>query len=342
MLKKYSMSIEYVDICCGLAWGDEGKGKVVSQLSKEGEYDFVCRWAGGNNAGHTIYVDGKKYSTHLIPSGVFYGIKSIIGPGCVLNLRSFNEELNYLKENGFDISLVKVSPRAHIVTEEHIEEDKAKYEKTIGTTAKGIGPCYKDKYARTGKQAIDYLFDLEKHIWDEKLHGKVLCEGAQGFWLDIDYGNYPYVTSSTTLPYSACSLGFAPQKIRKIYGAVKIYDTRVGYDPDFPESLYDNEELKTIAKCGEEYGTTTGRMRKVNYLNVNKLIKSIKISGVTDLIVSKVDILEKLSIYKYYYNEKLLCFNNLQDMINGIEEVLNKECSEYLKEIIYSNNPEKI
>jgi len=124
------MNIKYVDICCGLSWGDEGKGKIVSQLSKSGEYDFVCRWSGGNNAGHTVYVGNKRYSTHLIPSGIFYGIKSVIGPGCVVNYDSFMKEVSYLKENGFDISLIKISPRAHVVSEEHIEEDKQKYSKT--------------------------------------------------------------------------------------------------------------------------------------------------------------------------------------------------------------------
>lgn len=336
------MSIEFVDICCGLAWGDEGKGKIVSQLSRENGYDFVCRWAGGNNAGHTIYVDGNKYSTHLIPSGVFHGIKSVIGPGCVINLDSFYQEIEYLKSKGFDTNLIKVSPKAHVVSNEHIEEDKKKYASKIGTTAKGIGPCYKDKYARTGKQVIDYSIDLQDYIWDEKLYGKVLCEGAQGFWLDIDYGNYPYVTSSNTLPYSACSLGFPPQKIRKIYGAVKIYDTRVGKDPDFPDSLCDDEELLSIAKAGEEYGTTTGRMRTVNYLNVDKLLYAINVSGTTDLIMSKVDILENLDIYKYYYEGKLFVFNTIKEMIDSIETVLEEKSNGFLKKILYSSNPECI
>jgi adenylosuccinate synthase len=334
------MNVEYVDICCGLAWGDEGKGKIVSQLSKD--YDFVCRWAGGNNAGHTIYVDGKKYSTHLIPSGVFYGKKSIIGPGCVVNIEAFHKEIEYLSENGFDTSLIKISPKAHVVMDKHIEEDKKKYASTIGTTAKGIGPCYSDKYARIGKQVIDYIVEFKDYIWDEKLYGKVLCEGAQGFWLDIDYGNYPYVTSSNALPYSACSLGFPPQKIRKIYGAVKIYDTRVGFDPDFPESLYDDKELTKIATVGEEYGTTTGRMRKVNYLDVSKLLKAINISGVTHLIISKVDILQELNICKYYYKNTLISCDSIDELQDQITNILRKEGSNHLIEIIYSSNPERI
>ena len=115
--------ITSVDVCFGCCWGDEGKGKIVAQLAKEGDYEFVCRWAGGNNAGHTVYVDGKKYATHLIPSGVFYGIKSIIGPGCVVNVKSFFAEIEYLQNNGFDTSLIKISPNAHIVLDKHLEDD---------------------------------------------------------------------------------------------------------------------------------------------------------------------------------------------------------------------------
>ena len=234
--------INYVDICCGLNWGDEAKGKIVSYLSKVGNYDFVCRWSGGNNAGHTIYKDGIKYKTHLIPSGIFYDIPSIIGPDCVVNKKSFFQEVNYLKENGFNTNLIFISPNAHVVTEEHISEDKKKLLNIQGTTGKGIAPCYKDKYARKGI-LVKNIPEFNNYLWDEKLYGNILCEGAQGFWLDINHGNYPYVTSSNTLPYGACSLGFPPQLIRKIYGASKIYDTRSGIDPFFPETLLKDNEL---------------------------------------------------------------------------------------------------
>ena len=151
------MDIEYVDICCGLAWGDEGKGKIVSYLSKDKKYDYVCRWAGGNNAGHTIYINNKKYKTHLIPSGVFYGVKSIIGPDCVLNIESFFKEIKYLDDNGFDTSLIKISPKTHIITEKHLNEDKtSNYYKKLGTTSSGIAPAYRDKFARVGKRVCDY------------------------------------------------------------------------------------------------------------------------------------------------------------------------------------------
>lgn len=341
MSKQENMKIKAVDICCGLAWGDEAKGKIVSQLSKNGNYDFVCRWAGGNNAGHTVFVNGKKYKTHLIPSGIFFGIKSIIGPGCVINKDAFEKEIRYLKENNFDTSLIKISPKAHIILPEHIEEDINKYKKLLGTTANGIAPCYRDKYGRTGKRVDNFKEDFKEYLWDEKLYGTILCEGAQGFWLDIDYGNYPYITSSTTLPYGACILGFPPQCIRHIYGAAKIYDTRAGLDPDFPSMLLDNEELLKIGDIGEEYGTTTGRRRTVNYLNLDLLIKAINITGTTHIIISKVDVLEKAKVYKYYHNSKLHNCLSLEHLMHNIRDILRDNC-QLLEFFKFSDSPEVI
>lgn len=331
--------INSVDIVSGLAWGDEAKGKIVAQLAKSGKYNYVCRWAGGNNAGHTIYINNQKYKTHLIPSGVFYNVKSIIGPDCVVNKKSFFEELNYLLEHGFNIDLVKISPKAHIITDEHIEEDKKKYLNTQGTTAKGIAPCYRDKYARTGIRVCDDP-DFKNHIWDEKLEGNILCEGAQGFWLDINYGNYPYITSSVTLPYGACSLGFSPKLINNIFGACKIYDTRSGIDPDFPEDLLNNMELLSIGDEGKEYGVTTGRRRKVNWLNLNKLSYAINVSGTTHLIISKIDILLKLNVYKLINND-IITFDTFDNMKDYIENYLHTNCTN-LTNIIYSDNVEYI
>ena len=330
------MSINKVDICIGLNWGDEAKGKIIAYLSKVKNYDFVCRWAGGNNAGHTIYIDGKKYTTNLIPSGIFYNKKSIIGPDCVVNKDSFTNEINYLKQNGFNTDLIKISPKAHIITNNHIEEDIKKY-KSQGTTSKGIAPCYRDKYARTGLLVKDDSF-FKEYLWDEKLYGDVLCEGAQGVWLDINYGNYPYVTSSTTLPYSACSLGFPTQCINKIYGATKIYDTRVGVDPLFPENLLDKELLE-LSKVGNEIGTTTGRSRRSNWLNLDKLICAINISGTTHLIISKIDIIEKVNIFKLIYKNSISRFNSVNELKEFINTIIKSKCK-YIEKIVYSDSVE--
>ncbi len=334
--------INNVDIVCGLSWGDEAKGKIVAQLAKSGNYNYVCRWAGGSNAGHTIYINNVKYKTHLIPSGVFFGVKSIIGPECVINKEAFYTEINYLKEHGFNTNLVKISPKAHVITSSHIEEDRQKYFKQQGTTAKGIAPCYRDKFGRVGTRVGDAenFYNFEHYIWDEKLEGNILCEGAQGFWLDINYGNYPYITSSTTLPYGACSLGFSPKLINKIYGACKIYDTRSGLDPNFPEELLNDMELLSICNEGKEYGVTTGRRRKVNWLNLNKLKDAINISGTTHLIISKIDIFKNLNLYKLLNND-IISFNSIDTMKEYIEAYLYNNCSQ-LENIIYSDNVENI
>ena len=334
--------ITNVDIVCGLSWGDEAKGKIVAHLAKSYKYNFICRWAGGNNAGHTIYIDGIKYKTHLIPAGVFFGIKSIIGPDCVVNKEGFFKEINYLKENGFDTSLIKISPKAHLVLENHIEEDKIKYFKQQGTTAKGIAPCYRDKYARNGIRVgdDDFIDDFKDFIWNEKLYGNVLCEGAQGFWLDINYGNYPFVTSSSTLPYSACSLGFSPKLINNIYGACKIYDTRSGLDPQFPEKLLNDLDLTLVGNTGKEYGVTTGRRRKVNWLDINKLKDAINISGTTHLIISKIDIFVELNIFKLK-NIDVISFETMESLKLYIEEYLCVYCKDLIQ-IIYSDDVENI
>lgn len=332
--------INYVDICCGLAWGDEAKGKITSELAKTNNYNYVCRWSGGDNAGHTIYINKKKYETHIIPSGVFYNIKSIIGPDCVVNKEGFLKEIEYLNKNGFNTDLVKISPKAHIVTDNHIKEDLSILNKSQGTTARGIAPCYSDKYKRIGMQVKD-VEELKEYLWDENLSGNILCEGAQGFWLDINQGNYPYTTSSVTLPYGSCSLGFAPQKIRNVYGAAKIYDTRSGIDSLFPEELLEDKELSKIIELGKEYGVTTGRKRKVNWLNVDLLIKAVNISGTTHLVISKIDILKQLNIYKLLHNNEIITFDNLDNLINYLNNLLICKCL-FLKDIIYSNNPYKI
>uniref|UniRef100_A0A6C0BTZ9 Adenylosuccinate synthase n=1 Tax=viral metagenome TaxID=1070528 RepID=A0A6C0BTZ9_9ZZZZ len=334
--------IHNVDICCGLAWGDEAKGKIVSELIKKNKYDWVCRWSGGNNAGHTIYIDNKKYATHIVPAGVFYGVKCFIGPDCFININALEQEMNYLKDAGFDTSNIYISGRAHIITDEHINIDNEKYKKQQGSTGTGIAPCARDKFARTGIQVKDCI-DFPYKVWNDiasPLYGDILCEGSQGFWLDINYGEYPYVTSSNTLPYSACSLGFTHNEIRNIYGAAKVYDTRVGVDPFFEFSSSESHKkiFNDIAKIGEEYGTTTKRLRKVEWLNLDKLIHAINISGTNILIISKIDILEKINKYVFIYKNIHKECNDIKNFQKDINNIILSNCK-YIEQIIYSDNP---
>ena len=329
--------IKAVDIIFGLAWGDEGKGKISNAISKN--YDIVCRWNGGPNAGHTVYINNKKYKTHIIPCGVFQNKLSVIGPNCVINIDKFFDEIEYLKKEGFDTSLIKVSPKANIITEKHIQYDLKFLKPKLGTTGQGIAPCYSDKALRIGKLAKDYL--EKQYLWDGELYGNILCEGAQSFWLDINYGNYPYVTSSETLPYSACSLGFSPKKIRDIIGVAKIYDTKSGVDPLFPELLWNDEDLNKIIELGKEFGSTTGRKRIVNWLRLDYLRESIKISGTNKLIINKCDILEDINKYKIITdNEYGPNHINFIDFHSMKEYIIN-EIKEYC-EIIFSGNKESI
>lgn len=282
------------DIVVGVQAGDEAKGKVTHHLCKNGNYTHVLRFNGGCNAGHTIYHEGKKFVTHHIPAGVFYGIKSIIGSGCVVNVKQFFRELKELKEGGIDVDgKVFIARNAHIITDKHLEQDGR--DNSIGTTKRGNGPAYRDKYNRTGLLAKDcpdlgpYLVDLY-----EEFHGqtrpKVLCEGAQGFDLDIDWGDYPYVTSSHCTTAGALLNAVPYNWIRNVWGVAKIYETYVGAktfetnDPAFP----------LLRKYGEEYGATTGRPRQCNWLNLDKLSKALKINGVNRLVVNKMDVMRQL------------------------------------------------
>jgi adenylosuccinate synthase len=329
--------IETVDVVYGLAWGDEGKGKIAAALAPK--YDWVCRWNGGPNAGHTVWVNGKKHKTHIIPSGIFAGKRCVIGAGCVINTDKFFKEIRYLRSEGFDTSLVKISPAAHIITEAHIDYDK-RHLGHLGTTGQGIAPCYSDKMIRCGKRAVD-VFESQ-WLWDGELDGKVLCEGAQSVWLDIDYGDYPYVTSSTTMPYGACSLGFPTQKIKRLIGVAKAYDTKSGVDPLFSESLWDDPALNRIIELGGEYGSTTGRKRLVNWLNLDFLKQSVQVSGCTELVINKCDVLKTLGLFKVYSSGCLREFKSFSEMQAFITSELITANFEYLHDIKWSGNAETI
>ena len=350
-------TVESVDIVYGADWGDGAKGKVVSHLSQfkhatsgilrteKKHYDFVARWAGGSNAGHTIFHNGVKYKTHIVPAGIFHGITSLIGPGCVVDLLGLKQEMESLDAAGFDTSLIKISPMTHIVQSKHIIFDKENLADKLGTTSRGIAPTYSDKYARTGLQFAKIAEESatwEEHLFDGRLYGNILCEGAQGFHLDIDWGNYPYCTSSVTLPYAACSVGFSPKKIRNIYAVTKIYDTRSGEDPVlFPDSLFDNPELDLIGTVGQEIGTTTGRRRKVNHMNLDRLIFALNTAGGNKLIISKCDILEQVKIFRLFYHGERRSFVSLDTMKEFITDRVMEECPE-VDRIYYSYSAETV
>jgi adenylosuccinate synthase len=330
--------IEFADVIVDLAYGDSGKGKVCHQLCKSGEYTHCIRFQGSNNAGHTIYHEGKKIVTHSIPTGVVMGIKSIIGPGCVMNVKQFFDELKELTEAGVKTEgLVYIAKNVHIITEEHLEQDRKDVK--IGTTKRGNGPAYADKYSRQGLRAEQvemlkpYLIDLYEELHSSKDKCRILFEGAQGFGLDIDWGDYPYVTSSSCTVGAAILNGVPPKKISKVWGVTKMYETYVGgkkYEPDEPI-------FKKIRELGNEYGATTGRPRQCNWINVSLLKKAIDINGVTDLVVNKVDILRSLGVWKAYDKKgSLLSFNSESMMKEWIAEQVPEV------KIHWSESPNKI
>jgi len=315
------------DVIVDLQYGDCGKGKIANYLCSENDYTHVVRYNGGCNAGHTIYHNGKKLVTHHIPCGVLHGIRSIIGPGCVLNLSQFFDEIEMLEEAGVDTKgLIKVASNVHIITDFHMAEDKKDTE--IGTTKRGNGPAYRDKYARRGMIAVE-IPDLQDYIVDmyEELHNnhdfeevRVLFEGAQGFGLDIDWGDYPYVTSSHCTVGGAILNGIPPQAIRDIWGVAKIYETYVGAK-DF-QGL--DPELDLIRELGEEYGATTGRARQINWLDMDLLERASKINGITKLVINKIDVLEKLERWKLFHGINVLEFQSAGSMYDYIEGQLEE------------------
>jgi adenylosuccinate synthase len=306
-------------------------------LVQTGDYTHSVRFNGSNNAGHTIYKDGKKIVTHSIPAGVLHGVKSIIGPGCVVNVDHFFDELDDLEDCGIDLNgLVYISKNTHIITSSHLEEDGR--DTKIGTTKRGNGPAYRDKYDRKGIRASE-VHELQPYMIDvyEEFHGKkgcsVLFEGAQGFYLDVDWGDYPYVTSSHCTVGSAVMNGVPPQKIRKVYGAAKIYETYVGTKKFEPDDLV----FEKIRELGNEYGATTGRPRQCNWLDIDNLVKAAKINGVTDLVVSKMDILRSVGVWCLYYRGKKLTFSSEM----GIKEFIANQIGSDVT-IYWSDSPENL
>lgn len=333
-------------VVVGAQWGDEGKGKIVDLLTKYS--DYIVRFQGGNNAGHTLVVDGKKYVFHIIPSGILYQEKvCMIGNGVIIDPGVLLSEMAELKEKGLEVnpSRFMISENAHLIMPYHSQLDQAKEsvlceQKKIGTTGRGIGPCYMDKVGRVGikmgdlldeslfrdklKEAIEeknflltkkfnapavdfdsvyrasmehaeklgpYLCNTSVVLDDARRAGKnILFEGAQGTQLDIDHGTYPFVTSSNTVAGNACNgSGFGPSHIDAVVGIMKAYTTRVGAGP-FPTELFDatGEELQNK---GHEFGATTGRRRRCGWLDGVVANDAVRLNGVTDWALTKLDVL---------------------------------------------------
>ena len=337
-------------VVVGTQWGDEGKGKITDFLSANAE--VIARYQGGDNAGHTIVIDGKKFKLHLIPSGIFFPEKiSVIGNGVVVNPKSLVKELAYLHEEGVSTDSLRISDRAHVILPYHIELDRlqeeSKGDNKIGTTIKGIGPAYMDKAARVGIRIADLLdrdvfaerlrinleeknrqftklYDAEALSFDDIFeeyyeygqqikqyvtdtfvilndaldNGKrVLFEGAQGVMLDIDQGTYPFVTSSNPVAGGVTiGSGVGPSKIDKVVGVCKAYTSRVGDGP-FPTELFD-EVGDRIREVGHEYGTTTGRPRRVGWFDSVVMRHSRRVSGITNLSLNSIDVLSGLDTVK--------------------------------------------
>lgn len=307
----------------GSMWGDEGKGAITHHMSKD--YDWVVRFGGGANAGHTIYRDGVKYVHNLLPSVDFRHkkVKSYLGAGMVIDLEKLLQEVKDADKHYPGVGkTIYVDKDAFLVQDKHKEEDKAT-NSHIGSTNRGIGPAYKDKVGRSGIRIGDLLsnamagkyedyanlisdlynlvsfgvtFTNVMSMEEEFKNSNILFEGAQGILLDINHGIYPYVSSSDCCASGIVSSGFGFVKIAKVYGVAKAYTTKVGAGP-FPTE-YEGKEAEELRERGHEYGATTGRPRRVGALDLPALKYACKKGGITDLIITKFDILDGLKEVK--------------------------------------------
>ena len=361
-----------VDVVLGAFYGDEGKGKIIDYLSKNAKY--AVRFSGGNNAGHTIEVDGKKFAFHLIPSGVLNKkTKAILGNGVVIDPKVLIDEINNLKENGYKVDNLYISDKAHLILPYHIELDgmleDIRKERKIGTTKRGIGPAYCDKFERCGirmedfisanfksylktnidnkniilkaygykqidfestyKEYKEYAKILKPYICDTtkmlhkalKSNEKILCEGAQATLLDIDFGTYPYVTSSNPTIGGVCTgTGIGAKYIKNVYGVIKAYSSRVGEGPYVTELK--NEIGDKIRELGHEYGTTTKRPRRCGWLDIVALNYAIMLNGLTGICMNHLDTIGKLDKIKLCVAYEI--DGKKEEYFTTNEEILNK------------------
>lgn len=336
-------------VVVGTQWGDEGKGKITDYLAQKA--DVVVRYQGGNNAGHTIKFDGKKYALHLIPSGIFNPrIKNVMANGMVINPKALFEELKKLEKEGITDYQLYISDRAHVVLPYHIELDglfeELKGDQKVGTTKRGIGPAYTDKASRDGIRICDFIcpdtfmaklndnlrvknilfkamgkkeftaseiFEeykeyarlIKKYVCNTSVlldneiqaNSKILFEGAQGVMLCLDHGTYPFVTSSSPTASSVpVNAGISPMAITNAVGVTKAYSTRVG-EGAFATEIFGDLAHK-IREAGNEYGTSTGRPRRIGWLDTVVLRHTRRISGITDLSIMLLDVLTGLDSLK--------------------------------------------
>jgi len=348
-------------ILVGLQWGDEGKGKVIDYLC--GNSDIVVRFQGGNNAGHTVVIDGEKFVFHLIPSGILRPDKiCAIGNGVVVDPKVLLDEIHFLKQKNIQVSPrnLKISAFAHIIMPYHRIMDslrEGRRVQKIGTTKRGIGPCYGDKVSRCGIRMIDFINEAvfrlklkdnlkEKNDICRKVYGykafsfkrvyeeytayarqlkpyvcdlvdyfyglrnkRFLFEGAQGAFLDLDFGTYPFVTSSSVVAANAfVGSGLSFVSVKRIMGVAKAYTTRVGEGP-FPTELK-GQPLEYFRQTGSEFGATTGRPRRCGWLDLVLLKRSVRVNNVTELVITKLDVLDALVSIKvctaYKQGKKIL------------------------------------
>lgn len=365
------------NIVIGTQWGDEGKGKVIDILASRA--DVVIRSQGGNNAGHTVESNGEIYKLHLIPSGILYkDTLCLIGAGVVLDPKDLLGEIDGMSARGISFDNLKIDPRAHIIMPWHIKLDglseKFRGGSDIGTTGRGIGPTYMDKYERCGirfydlvhpeifaekarttgklknkiitevyggepvdieatikeyteygKRLAGYLADVSVMAYEAHKAGKtILFEGAQATLLDIDFGTYPYVTSSHPLAAGVCvGTGVGPRVIDKVYGVAKAYTTRVGKGP-FPTELND-ETGDFIRNQGHEFGTVTGRPRRTGWFDAVIVRHAVRVNGLDCLVINKLDTLSGLNKLKICVAYKKPDGTILKDYPAALEELADCE-----------------
>lgn len=396
-----------VSVIIGTQWGDEGKGKLVDLLSKNA--DFVVRFHGGSNAGHTVIVSGKKYPFHLIPSGILQkNTVGVIANGVIIDLEVLIAEIKMLEDDGMKLNgKLFVSDRCHLIMPYHkvldLAYENARGKNKLGTTGRGIGPCLSDKVSYNGiriyelknwdsfvetftfqtniknqiiktfggaavnidqelkkfselrKIILSYVADTYSILQTAIKHKKnILLEGAHGVMLDIDFSPYPYSTGSNVVSGAInTGAGIPPQKLNKVVGVVKAYTSRVGEGP-LPTQI-DGKLADTIREKGGEYGTTTGRPRRVGWLDLESVKFAVEVSGITEIAITKIDILSGLKEIKvcvgYKLNGKTISYSSCgynelsaltpvyrtlpgwKEEIAGITKFtdLPKNCQDYIK-----------